>query len=117
VFDLAEVISKKWRPEDKLLLWKHVPNLKVLVCGGDGTMGWMFSCIDRYKLHVVRHVAASAFTLSIVHVMLSAQQLAAEYQQYHQYLYFLSEQHWSLVHGALKPSDNSACKQHMHCLC
>jgi hypothetical protein len=47
VFDLADAISKKWRPEDKLLLWKQVPNLKVLVCGGDGTMGWMFSCIDK----------------------------------------------------------------------
>jgi hypothetical protein len=79
VFDLAEAISKKWRPEDKLLLWKQVPNLKVLVCGGDGTMGWMFSSIDRYKLDAVHHVAASAFISSIVHVMLSTQQLSAEH--------------------------------------
>jgi hypothetical protein len=50
VFDLAEVSKGLWLPEDKLRLWKDVHNLKVLVCGGDGTMGWMFSSIDRCVL-------------------------------------------------------------------
>jgi hypothetical protein len=46
VFDLSEA-GKDWTPEDKLLEWKNAPNLRVLVCGGDGTAGWIFSCVDR----------------------------------------------------------------------
>lgn len=61
MFDLAEATRKLWQPEDKLKLWKDVPNLKVLVCGGDGTMGWMFSCVDRYVTSS-KHKQTSMFT-------------------------------------------------------
>ncbi|CAM9384592.1 unnamed protein product, partial [Choristocarpus tenellus] len=47
VFDLQEVVEKKWSPEEKLEQFKGVTGLKVLICGGDGTMGWILSCIDR----------------------------------------------------------------------
>uniref|UniRef100_A0A1I8IVF2 Diacylglycerol kinase n=2 Tax=Macrostomum lignano TaxID=282301 RepID=A0A1I8IVF2_9PLAT len=41
VFDLAAC-----GPEFPLRLFARVPNLRVLVCGGDGTAGWVLSAID-----------------------------------------------------------------------
>ncbi|CAM9120842.1 unnamed protein product [Discosporangium mesarthrocarpum] len=49
VFDLQEIKEKKWTPEEKLSPFKGVPDVKVLICGGDGTMGWILSCIDRLE--------------------------------------------------------------------
>ncbi|CAM9227119.1 unnamed protein product [Phaeothamnion confervicola] len=49
IFDLKEVGERKWSPEDKLRLFAGETDLRVLVCGGDGTMGWLFSCIDRLQ--------------------------------------------------------------------
>jgi len=34
----------------RLDLYKKVPNLRVLVCGGDGTVGWILSAIDTLNL-------------------------------------------------------------------
>ncbi|KAL4233697.1 hypothetical protein ACF0H5_008377 [Mactra antiquata] len=45
VFDLSN-----GGPKLGLDLYKKVPNLRVLVCGGDGTAGWILSAIDTLKL-------------------------------------------------------------------
>ncbi|CAM9764700.1 unnamed protein product [Scytosiphon promiscuus] len=50
LFDLQEVKEGKWKPEDKLKLFQDTKNVKVLICGGDGTMGWILSCIDRLRM-------------------------------------------------------------------
>ena len=34
----------------RLDLYKKVPNLRVLACGGDGTVGWILSAIDSLNL-------------------------------------------------------------------
>ncbi|CAN0154633.1 unnamed protein product, partial [Ectocarpus fasciculatus] len=50
LFDLQEVGQGRWKPEDKLKLFQHTKDTKVLICGGDGTMGWILSCIDRLRM-------------------------------------------------------------------
>lgn len=42
VFDLTQ-----GGPKMGLELFKKVPNLRVLACGGDGTVGWVLSVIDQ----------------------------------------------------------------------
>eukprot|EP00903_Cladosiphon_okamuranus_P011637 g10946.t1 len=49
LFDLQEVGQGKWKPEEKLKLFQYTKGTKVLICGGDGTMGWILSCIDRLR--------------------------------------------------------------------
>lgn len=41
VFDLNQ-----GGPKPGLELYKKVPNLRILACGGDGTAGWIFSALD-----------------------------------------------------------------------
>ncbi|KAM3609026.1 uncharacterized protein V6R79_008660 [Siganus canaliculatus] len=46
VFDLT-----KGGPREGLELYAKVPNLRILACGGDGTVGWILSMLDQLKLH------------------------------------------------------------------
>ncbi|XP_029283010.1 diacylglycerol kinase zeta-like isoform X2 [Cottoperca gobio] len=46
VFDLT-----KGGPREGLELYAKVPNLRILACGGDGTVGWILSMLDELKLH------------------------------------------------------------------
>ncbi|XP_013878468.1 diacylglycerol kinase zeta [Austrofundulus limnaeus] len=45
VFDLT-----KGGPKEGLELYSKVPNLRILACGGDGTVGWILSVLDELKL-------------------------------------------------------------------
>lgn len=46
VFDLTQ-----GGPNMGLELFKKVPNLRVLACGGDGTVGWILSVLDQIQMH------------------------------------------------------------------
>lgn len=43
---LQVVELPKEEPEAPLRLFAEVPGLRVLVLGGDGTVGWILSCLD-----------------------------------------------------------------------
>uniref|UniRef100_A0A8C7E9L7 Diacylglycerol kinase n=1 Tax=Nothoprocta perdicaria TaxID=30464 RepID=A0A8C7E9L7_NOTPE len=45
VFDLSQE-----GPRDALELYRKVPNLRILACGGDGTVGWILSVLDELQL-------------------------------------------------------------------
>ncbi|XP_043981867.1 diacylglycerol kinase zeta isoform X3 [Gambusia affinis] len=45
VFDLT-----KGGPREGLEMYSKVPNLRILACGGDGTVGWILSVLDELKL-------------------------------------------------------------------
>ena len=45
VFDLSQ-----GGPEPALDLFRRVPGIRLLACGGDGTVGWILSALDRLKL-------------------------------------------------------------------
>ncbi|XP_051979209.1 diacylglycerol kinase zeta isoform X2 [Xyrauchen texanus] len=46
VFDLTQ-----GGPRDGLEMYSKVPNLRILVCGGDGTVGWILSVLDELQLN------------------------------------------------------------------
>uniref|UniRef100_A0A3Q1GGQ8 Diacylglycerol kinase n=1 Tax=Acanthochromis polyacanthus TaxID=80966 RepID=A0A3Q1GGQ8_9TELE len=46
VFDLTQ-----GGPKDGLELYRKVHNLRILACGGDGTVGWILSCLDDLTLN------------------------------------------------------------------
>ncbi|XP_053108298.1 diacylglycerol kinase iota isoform X9 [Hemicordylus capensis] len=45
VFDLSQE-----GPRDALELYRKMPNLRILACGGDGTVGWILSILDELQL-------------------------------------------------------------------
>eukprot|EP00047_Mylnosiga_fluctuans_P003774 m.230880 g.230880 ORF g.230880 m.230880 type:complete len:858 (-) comp12128_c0_seq1:71-2644(-) len=53
VFDLMapDAAGKPLGPKPGLEMFKNVPNIRVLVCGGDGTVGWVFEAMDAVGLH------------------------------------------------------------------
>uniref|UniRef100_A0A670YNC5 Diacylglycerol kinase n=1 Tax=Pseudonaja textilis TaxID=8673 RepID=A0A670YNC5_PSETE len=46
VFDLSQE-----GPRDALELYRKMPNLRILACGGDGTVGWILSILDELQLN------------------------------------------------------------------
>ncbi|CAL8291204.1 unnamed protein product [Lota lota] len=46
VFDLSQ-----GGPKEGLELYRKVPNLRILACGGDGTVGWILSCLDELEVN------------------------------------------------------------------
>ncbi|KAK0135070.1 Diacylglycerol kinase zeta [Merluccius polli] len=46
VFDLSQ-----GGPKEGLELYRKVHNLRILACGGDGTVGWILSCLDELELN------------------------------------------------------------------
>ncbi|CAN2387241.1 Diacylglycerol kinase iota [Pristimantis euphronides] len=46
VFDLSQE-----GPRDALELYRKVPNLRILACGGDGTVGWILSVLDELQVN------------------------------------------------------------------
>ncbi|TRY58903.1 hypothetical protein DNTS_003112 [Danionella cerebrum] len=46
VFDLSQ-----GGPKEALELYRKVPNLRILACGGDGTVGWILSALDELQMH------------------------------------------------------------------
>ncbi|XP_074483063.1 diacylglycerol kinase zeta isoform X12 [Sebastes fasciatus] len=46
VFDLSN-----GGPKEGLELYRKVHNLRILACGGDGTVGWILSCLDELALN------------------------------------------------------------------
>ncbi|XP_026859672.2 diacylglycerol kinase iota isoform X3 [Electrophorus electricus] len=46
VFDLSQ-----GGPREALELYRKVPNLRILTCGGDGTVGWILSALDELQMN------------------------------------------------------------------
>ncbi|XP_047676021.1 diacylglycerol kinase zeta isoform X2 [Tachysurus fulvidraco] len=46
VFDLSQ-----GGPKEGLEMYRKVPNLRILACGGDGTVGWILSTLDQLQLN------------------------------------------------------------------
>ncbi len=51
VYDLA-----KGGPTQGLQLFREVPNVRIIVCGGDGTVGWVLDALGKKSYH--RHISA-----------------------------------------------------------
>jgi len=50
ILGLDHVFDLSWEgPETGLRKYRKQENLRVIACGGDGTVGWVHSCIDKIK--------------------------------------------------------------------
>ena len=47
-------------PETALELYKRVPGMRLLACGGDGTVGWLLSCLDKLESEDNNHTSIQA---------------------------------------------------------
>ncbi|KAL0967910.1 hypothetical protein UPYG_G00259530 [Umbra pygmaea] len=52
VFDLTQ-----GGPKEGLEMYSKVPNLRILACGGDGTVGWILSILDQLQINPAPAVA------------------------------------------------------------
>ena len=39
------------KPEPTLAKWKSMPSVRVLACGGDGTVAWILQALDKVAWH------------------------------------------------------------------
>jgi diacylglycerol kinase family enzyme len=46
---LAQISIYHYLINTRLHLYRNVPHLRLLVCGGDGSVGWVLSVIDEIK--------------------------------------------------------------------
>jgi Diacylglycerol kinase catalytic domain len=46
------------KPERALELFADMPGLRLLIIGGDGTVGWVLSCLDALQVTVTGHCQA-----------------------------------------------------------
>jgi len=64
VYDLERVKTGKWKPEDALREEiSRFKKLRILVCGGDGTVGWILSCLDRIGVQSDQDVSIAIMPL------------------------------------------------------
>ena len=51
-------------PEQALKLFGGLPNLRLLVIGGDGTVAWILSCIDSIQVSPSPHIIGQVGSIS-----------------------------------------------------